>query len=210
MGDTEQNPTNVPPEEQAFSLTPPPSPPPASKKAVRAKLPRFVEMDVDTIRIDPRTEKCLRESGIDHLYAPASGALTEKALMELAIQEPIQVVLRNRDWWCVTGEPLLAEAKRLLKPPRLLPVVVREDAGKDGLRTIVVVEQMIRPTRNQMHNTALKARVSVLLNCADTMPALFAQDLTDEEWADILRRSLRRFAEAKKAGKQKKGGSNGN
>jgi hypothetical protein len=42
------------------------------------------------------------------------------------------------------------------------------------------------------------------------MPALFAQDLTDEEWADILRRSLRWFAEAKKAGKQKKGGSNGN
>jgi len=205
-----QDPTDAPNYEQAFSLTPPPPSQAPPKKVLWAKLPRFVLLDVDTVRIDPRVEKCLRESGIDHLYAPSAGALTEKALMELSIQEPIQVVRRKGDWWCVAGEPLLADAKRILKPPRFLPMVVREDAGKDGLRTIIVVEQMIRPARNQMNNTTLKARVVVLLHCAETMPSLFAQGLRDDEWAAILRRSLRWFAEAKKAGKQKKGGSNGN
>ena len=204
-----QDPTDAPNDEQAFSLTPPPSSPAPPRRALQTKPPRFVLLDVDEVRIDPRVEKCLRESGIDHLYAPSSGALTEKALMEVAIQEPIQVVRRKADWWCVTGEPLLAEAKRILKPPRLLPMVVREDAGKDGLRTIIVVEQMIRPARNQMNNTALKARVSVLLHCAETMPALFAQDLRDDEWAAVLRRSLRWFADAKKRSTNKKGGVNG-
>ena len=168
MEDPEKNPNDEPSKEQAFSLSPPSSPV-ASKKDLRAKLPRFVEMDVDTIRIDPRTEKSLRESGIDHIFAPSSGALTEKTLMELALQEPIQVVRRKGDWWCVTGESLIADAKRILKSPRFLPLVVREDGGKDVLQTIVVVEQMIRPARNQMRPSALKARVSVLLHCAETI-----------------------------------------
>ncbi|SRR6266568_2339143 len=209
MGDPDQNPTNVPPEEQAFSLSPTPSPKVPAKQAVRAALPRFVTLDVDTVRIDSRVEKCLRESGIDRLFAPSAGVQTEDALVELAKQEPIHVVRRNGDWWCVAGEPLLADARRIMTPPRFLPVAVREDPGKSSLRTIVVVEQMIRPARNQMHNTALKARVPMLLRCAESMPELFAQKLRDDQWAGILRRSLRWFASAKKRTTNKKGGRDG-
>jgi hypothetical protein len=208
MGDPE-DPTIVPQEEQPFSLSPtPPSKSPA-KQAVRAALPRFVTLDLDTVRVDPRVEKCLRESGIDRLFAPSAGVQTEKALLELAIQEPIQVVLRKGDWWCVAGEPLLADARRILKPPRFLLMVVRDDAGKDGLRTIAVVEQMIRPARSQMSNAAIKAFVPVILRCARTLPALFAQELNDDQWADILRRSLRWFAGAKRQTTNKKGDLDG-
>jgi hypothetical protein len=49
----------------------------------------------------------------------------------------------------------------------------------------------------------------VLLHCAETMPSLFAQGLRDDEWAAILRRSLRWFAGAKKRTTNKMGGPNG-
>jgi hypothetical protein len=209
MGNPDQNSTDVSQEEQPFSLSPTPPPKAPAKQAVRAALPRFVTLDLDSVRVDPRVEKCLRDAGIDRLFSPSAGVQTEDALVELAIQEPIQVIHRKGDWWCVAGEPLLADARRILKPPRFLLMVVRDDAGKDGLRTIAVVEQMIRPARSQMSNAAINAFVPVILRCAKTMPALFAQDLRDDQWAHILRRSLRWFAGAKRQTTNKKGDLDG-
>jgi hypothetical protein len=208
MGDPDQNPNSVPTEEPAFSL----SPKPATKTSKRnpvAGLPQFAIVDIDTIHIDPGIEKCLRELGINSVFASSHGLLTKQSLLELALQEPVQVEGRKGHWTCIGGDLLLLDAKRILAPPRLLPVLIRKNAKKGDLRDVAVVEQMIRPARNQMDNASLRARVSVLLHCAEKMPTLFAQGLRDDQWAAMLRRSPRWFAAAKKAGKQKKGDPNG-
>ncbi len=210
MGDPDQSSTDVPHEDQAFLLSPTPAPKASLKHNLTANLPHFAHLDADTVRIDPRTEKYLRESGINNVYAPSTGVLTEKSLLELVLQEPVHVIRRNGDWWCVAGEASLSEAKRILTPPRFLPVLVRQDSGKDTLQTIVAVGQMIRPARNQMDNAALRALVPRLLCRAETMPSLFAQRLRDDQWANILSRSLRWFAAAKKRTPNKNGGPDGN
>lgn len=166
------------------------------------KLPCFVMIDVDIIRIDPCIERYLRELKINSLYTPSSGLLTKESIQEVSVQEPIHVIRRDGHWWCIAGEGLLADAKRILTPPRFLAVVERKTPDKDVLVVVTVVAQIIQPARHQMDPRFFKARVQDILICARAIPALFNQHLRDDQWAAILRRSSRWFANAKKSFKK--------
>jgi hypothetical protein len=71
----------------------------------------------------------LRQYKIDTLYIPSYGLLAKESLFEVALQEPVHVIRRDGYWWCIAGEGLLAEASRILTPPRLLPVLQRGELG---------------------------------------------------------------------------------
>jgi hypothetical protein len=173
--------------------------PAAPRQNLTTPLPVFFTHDVDTIRTDSRVEKCLRQCKVDTLCTPSSGLLTKESLFEAAFHEPVHVILRDGYWWCIAGEGLLAEARRILTPPRLLPVLQRRELRRDTLLKIAVVDQVIQPARHQLEQEFLKARVPVLLNCINVLPDLFAPKLRDDQLATILRRSPRWFAGAKKS-----------
>ncbi len=169
------------------------------KQKLAAALPQLVLVDVDTVVSDSRAEKHLRECKIDTVFTPSSGLLTIESLREAALQEPVHIISHDGRWLCIAGEGLLAEAKTILKPPRFLPMLLRKETKKDALLRIAIVEQLIQPARHQMEHGFFKARIPVILRCAQLVPALFAQRLRDDQWATILRRSLRWFAGAKKS-----------
>jgi hypothetical protein len=183
--------------------------PVSSKQKLTSALPHFITLDVDLIRTDSRIEKYLRKYQINMLYKPSSGILTKESLFEVAFQEPVQVIRRDGYYWCIAGEGLLAEANRILIPPRSLPVLQRSEFKKDSLLYIAVVEQIIQPARHQMEQVFFKARVPLIISCAKLLPTLFVQALRDDQWAAILGRSLRWFASAKKSC-EKEAPENGN
>lgn len=168
------------------------------KQKLAAALPQLVLVDVDTVVSDSRIERYLRECKIDTICTPSPGLLTIESLREAALQEPVHIISHDGRWLCIAGEGLLAEAKAILKPPRFLPMLLRKETKKDALLRIAIVEQLIQPARHQMEHGFFKARIPVILRCAQLVPALFTQHLRDDEWATILRRSLRWFSTAKK------------
>jgi hypothetical protein len=165
------------------------------------KLPQFAMLDVDQVRTDSRVEICLRQYKINTLYAPSAGLLTRASLFQVAFQEPVQVIMRDGYWWCIAGGWLLSEATRILTPPRFLPMLQRSATDKDALRDIAMAEQVIQPALHQMDHRFFKSRVPVILHCSNEAPDLFTPHLHDDQWARILRRSPRWFADAKKSGK---------
>ena len=171
--------------------------PVSPKRKLDVALPHYIVVDVDNIRSDSRMEMYLRRHKIDTLYSPSSGLLTKQSLFVVALQEPVHVIQRDGYLWCIAGQALLAEASRILTPPRLLPVLVYRELTTDALLKMGIVEQVIQPARHQMRPKFLKARVPVILNCSYELPDLFTQQLRDDEWAAILRRSTRWFAKAK-------------
>lgn len=164
-------------------------------------LPEFVMVDVDTVRIDSRVETYLRLHKIDSFYTPSPGLLTRASLFQVSFLEPVQVIMRDGYWWCIAGGGLLAEAIRVLPPPRFLPMLQRNELEKEVLRDIALTEQLHQPARHQMCPAFLRHRVPVILGCSRQLPDLFPQDLHDDEWARIFCRSPRWFADAKKSGK---------
>ncbi|MGB8479720.1 MAG: hypothetical protein WCE63_12915 [Acidobacteriaceae bacterium] len=192
QGELPDGPYSVPTQTTLFALEGGPA-----KRRPAPSHPVFQEVNLDSVQYEGRLESAYRSTGLVAVLEPPLGLLTEKGLRRMAYSAPIHVMQRDGYFFCFGGKRLLDEARRVIKPPKLYPVLVYRSTTQEEIIEQTLIDEVVIPLWNRMLPKVCRTFVSAALQVAEQFSELLPRH-TKVEWAILLRRSERSFSIPKK------------
>lgn len=160
------------------------------KRLVARSQPVFEEVNLDGVQYDAYLESAYRATGLITVLEPPHGLLTEEGLRRMAYSAPIHVMQRDGYFFCFGGKRLLDEARRVIKPPRIYPVLVYRSVSQEEIIAQTLLDEIVLLVWNVIPPKLCSDFSRVVRQVAQRYSELFQQH-TKAQWAILLQRSER-------------------
>ena len=185
QGELPDGPYSVPTQTTLFALEGGPA-----KRRPAPSHPVFQEVNLDSVQYEGRLESAFRSTGLVAVLEPPLGLLTEKGLRRMAYSAPIHVMQRDGYFFCFGGKRLLDEARRVIKPPRIYPVLVYRSVSPEEIIAQTLLDEVVLLVWNVIPPKRCNDFSCVVRQVAQRYGELFQQH-TKAQWAILLQRSER-------------------